>query len=293
MAPKRRMFWKVRATPSPVMMSGRARVTSRVPKMIRPPVGLYRPVSMLKNVVLPAPLGPISETIERSGIVIDTPPTATRPPNSLTTSSARMTAGRGDGACGSAVVLMERRPRRGAAAGGGTGVDELGVLGGDLGRQLEPAPALGEQALGPQHHDDHEQEAEDPERQLGEVEVQPERVRQCVQHVGDHVVVDVGEQQRAEHRSPDRPQPADDDHGQDEDRERELELVGVDRRVVGPQEDTGHAAERGADRVGGQLRAHERDAHRDGRHLVLAQGDPGPPEPRIADPEVDEQDDAA
>ena len=32
---------------------------------IRPVDGLYSPVSMLKNVVLPAPLGPMIDTIER------------------------------------------------------------------------------------------------------------------------------------------------------------------------------------------------------------------------------------
>src|SRR5215203_2448753 len=43
---------------------------------------------MLKKVVLPAPFGPISETIERSGIVKSTSLTAMSPPNSLRTSRA-------------------------------------------------------------------------------------------------------------------------------------------------------------------------------------------------------------
>ena len=43
---------------------------------------------MLKNVVLPAPLGPMIETIERSGIENETSLTATRPPKTLETPSA-------------------------------------------------------------------------------------------------------------------------------------------------------------------------------------------------------------
>ncbi len=38
--PKRRMFWKVRATPIRVMMSGRVPVTSFPRKEMRPTVGL-------------------------------------------------------------------------------------------------------------------------------------------------------------------------------------------------------------------------------------------------------------
>src|SRR5262245_19600250 len=43
---------------------------------------------MLKNVVSPAPFGPIRLMIEPSGIVKSTSLTATRPPNSLRTPSA-------------------------------------------------------------------------------------------------------------------------------------------------------------------------------------------------------------
>ena len=84
----RRMFWNVRATPSAVILSGRIPVMSLPPKEMRPPVGLYSPVSMLKKVVLPAPLGPMIETIERGGMEKSTSLTATRPPKALTTWSA-------------------------------------------------------------------------------------------------------------------------------------------------------------------------------------------------------------
>ena len=45
------------------------------------------PVIMLKNVVLPAPLGPISETIEPRGMSKSTLLTASRPPNRLVTAA--------------------------------------------------------------------------------------------------------------------------------------------------------------------------------------------------------------
>ncbi len=87
-APNSRMFWKVRATPRGVMTSGRARVMFLPSSLIRPEVGRIRPVSMLKKVVLPAPFGPITETIECAGMSNDTSLTAVRPPNRLMIRSA-------------------------------------------------------------------------------------------------------------------------------------------------------------------------------------------------------------
>ena len=81
------MFWNVRATPRAMILSGRRPVMSLSANTIRPVEGLYSPVSMLKNVVLPAPLGPMIETIERGGIEKSMPSTATRPPKIFEMSS--------------------------------------------------------------------------------------------------------------------------------------------------------------------------------------------------------------
>ena len=87
--------------------------------MMRPEVGLYRPVSMLNSVVLPAPLGPITDTIERSGISSETPPTAVGPPEAgapgahLTAASLDTTATSQtvkSGAAPSAAELPVERP---------------------------------------------------------------------------------------------------------------------------------------------------------------------------------------
>ena len=79
-----------------------------------PAVGSMMPSRMLKNVVLPAPFGPIRLTIEPSGMAKSTLLTATRPPN------RRVTCARDEDAAGSACwrrrsfrqVLLGRARRR-------------------------------------------------------------------------------------------------------------------------------------------------------------------------------------
>ena len=136
------------------------------------------------------------------------------------------------------------------------------------------APSFRQQALRSQDHHDHQQEAVDPEGDLRHVEVEAELARHVVQHVRDQPVVDERQHDRAEHDAPDRAEAAEDDHAEDQDREVELELVGVDGVQVRAEEGARHAAERGAGAVGQQLRLDGRDAHRDRGDLVLAQRDP-------------------
>src|SRR5215210_677822 len=97
---------------------------------------------MLKNVVLPAPFGPIRETIERSSIVKSTSLTATRPPNRLLTLVARR--------MGSGAGIVERLLDAGDGRGGGRlGAPQLGLT---LG--------AGEDALGAEQHHQHQGQAE-------------------------------------------------------------------------------------------------------------------------------------
>src|SRR2546428_13449708 len=105
--------------PADMIRSGRVPVMSLPSNQIRPAVGWYRPVSMLKNVVLPAPLGPMIETIDRRGIAKSTSDTATRPPKTFETDLATSrsldgggpAAGVGVGA--SATPSLMPAPRRG------------------------------------------------------------------------------------------------------------------------------------------------------------------------------------
>ena len=52
---------------------------------------------MLKKVVLPAPLGPMIETIERGATLIEMSLTATRPPNTFVTPTVARIAPSADG----------------------------------------------------------------------------------------------------------------------------------------------------------------------------------------------------
>jgi len=62
----RRMFWNVLPGRMTRWCAGQT-VTSRPASCTRPRVGLYKPVSTLKKVVLPAPFGPIRLTIRDQG----------------------------------------------------------------------------------------------------------------------------------------------------------------------------------------------------------------------------------
>src|SRR5215213_1956928 len=109
---------------------------------------------MLKNVVLPAPLGPMIETIDRSGTLNVTSLTAVRPPNCFVTCSASSTSGPPD--CrGSPLVVS---------------VDVISSLTAPARPARPPtrrgAPACaGAPGSGPPAHDhhDHQQEAVDRE----------------------------------------------------------------------------------------------------------------------------------
>ena len=107
---------------------------------------------MLKNVVLPAPLGPMIETIERRGTsrshVVDGDEAAEHLGDVLGAQRAAVAVG----APVLALIAAARSPRAARPPAPMPSVE------------LELAPSLGDQALRAQHHHDHEQEAEDPER---------------------------------------------------------------------------------------------------------------------------------
>jgi len=58
-----RTFWNVLAIPRAVTWLGSSPISDSPLKAMSPSVGSTMPEIMLKNVVLPAPLGPITETI--------------------------------------------------------------------------------------------------------------------------------------------------------------------------------------------------------------------------------------
>ena len=105
---------------------------------------------MLKNVVLPAPFGPIRLTMERSGMSKSTALTATRPPKTLVIPRAsRMLA--------DVLVLLSHGPfpQR---------VTDVAAF---AAAQLFGALAVGDYALGPQEHHEDKEEAEQEELYFG------------------------------------------------------------------------------------------------------------------------------
>src|SRR6266851_3953773 len=78
---KRLVFWNVRVTPSRAIRCGGRPVSGRPRNLTRPPLGGRKPVIRLKQVVFPAPLGPIKPAIVPSSTEKLTSLTAVRPPN--------------------------------------------------------------------------------------------------------------------------------------------------------------------------------------------------------------------
>src|SRR5215470_18187225 len=74
--------------PARACASGDARVRSLPSKIIRPPLGMVSPARQLKNVDLPAPLGPIRPIISPSFTVRSAPATARNSPKLFDTSLA-------------------------------------------------------------------------------------------------------------------------------------------------------------------------------------------------------------
>src|SRR6185437_10204787 len=134
---------------------------------------------MLKNVVLPAPFGPISETIAPRGTVKSTSLLATRPPNSL-------------------------RSCRVSRSASGTGrlrlVQRLVVY---ALVQLGRAPLRRDQHLRPEEHDDDDDHAVDPELVQRHVQVRVEVAVEPRADVRQSFAVEVREEAGAEDDAPD------------------------------------------------------------------------------------------
>src|SRR5919112_3012892 len=164
---------------------------------------------MLKNVVLPAPFGPIKLTMERSGMLKSTELTATRPPKTL---------------------VMPRASRMLAASMSlsGTGTFPRGLL--IVLVQLLGPLSVGDNPFRPQEHHHHQEDAEDEKVVLCDVcareSFAPDRVAYCVYplaDLGQEIEVEALQGHGAQDHAVDAPHPAQDDHGEDQDRDVERE----------------------------------------------------------------------
>src|SRR4051794_36163079 len=109
--------WKVRARPRRACCSRDAWVTSRPRKRMLPSVGWASPARQLKNVLLPAPLGPIRPMISPSATSRSAPSTALNEPNALTMACASRNTGRAPGRGTAGLARREGLPERRHAAG--------------------------------------------------------------------------------------------------------------------------------------------------------------------------------
>ena len=196
--------------------AGRA-IIRRPLNSTRPAVGSMIPSRTLKNVVLPAPLGPMRLTIDPSGIVKSTSFTATRPPNRRVTF-----VGDEDGRLPG---RLAHRPPSSVDFGKG----QLVLAGlGDLRVELALPPTVREEALRSQQHHRHEREAVEQELELDEVDVledrDAERVEELVERLEEHVV-DRVDHERSHGDAPEVAHAAEDDHREDRERDDERELV--------------------------------------------------------------------
>src|SRR6476646_9538117 len=148
---------------------------------------------MLKNVVFPAPFGPISETTAPRGIVKSTSSVATRPPNSLRrlSTTTRLPF----------PLLMPR-------------VVERRVVHALV--ELRPPSRTRDQSLRADQHYEHDDRSVDAELVERHLEVRAEGLVERVPDVREALLVQVGEERRAEHHAPDVAHPAEDDHREDE-----------------------------------------------------------------------------
>src|SRR3954447_1089697 len=117
MLPNSRMFWNVRAIPS-LVIANRLLPPMLLPwNSTSPDVGAYTPVIALKQVVLPAPFGPIRPRISPGRMSNDTSSSATTPPNRIVTLRRASSASAGaatvsvsvsvSGMCGSLLQLFK------------------------------------------------------------------------------------------------------------------------------------------------------------------------------------------
>ena len=224
---------------------------------------------MLKNVVLPAPFGPIRLTIAPSGIAKSTSETATRPPNSLRIAVA------------SSRFAIRTPPSRAVA----TRRASRRRTGTRRGPPARARACAGHSAAGPAADSSMTStmiDPVDPAGVLRHVDVRPEVEVHPGAGVREPLLVEVREERGPEHHPPHVAHPAEDDHAEDEHRDVEVEVLGERRALERREVRARESAEERAAGVRPGLRPHQRNAHRRGGDLVLADRDPGTSEPRVA-----------
>src|SRR6266496_417976 len=222
----RRMFWKVRPIPRAVTWCGFRPLICKPSNSSVPLVGGYRPVIILKNVVLPAPFGPIRPLIEPRSITKSTLLTATKPPKRLVIPVASRT--------GAMFSLRQLNILLNVESA------DIFALGGlFVGMQLGPTADAWHQTLGTHQHHDHQHHTEQHQPIIGGPKIgqrRAVRVRSdLLEQVGEPVQeedIRRYDQQAADDHARDIAQAAQDHHTQDQHQLIELEAGWRDRAEV-------------------------------------------------------------
>ena len=225
----------------------------------------------LKNVVLPAPFGPMRLTIEPSGMTKSTFETATSPPNCFVTARASRT------------LLIARRPRSGRAPARPRPRSSSAACSSAFTRALGKRPSgrtsiITTSAIPKMSWRD----------RLTSMNWRSWLLIACADAVDEprdpveEHAVDEAEQETTGDDPADVAEAAEDDHAEDEDRDREVELLRRDDLQVAGPDRPGEAGEARAEREGEQLRRHQVHAHRRRGDLILAHRGPRPADARCA-----------
>src|SRR5215208_6848948 len=224
---------------------------------------------MLKNVVFPAPFGPIRLTMERSGMLKSTELTATSPPKTL---------------------VIPRASRMLAVSASFSGTDPFPRGSGLLVVlvQLLGPLSVGYYPFRPQEHHQHQDDTEDEKVVLCEVCARehfvPNRTAYSVYplaDLGQKIEVEALQGYGAQDHAVDAPHAAQDDHREDQDRDVEREASREDVLYERPVVRSRKPSEYRPHGVGPELGRHRVDAHRGRGRLVLAHGDPGASQPGV------------
>ena len=240
----------------------------------RPLVGRYRPVRQLKNVVLPAPLGPISPMISPRWTVKFTESTAVRPPNRMVTFSAARIGRARVPLVDAARSWRSQSPpsscrSRTTSSSIRSASSSSSSWNSSCRRWLGTRPSGRNRIIRTSSRPKISSRYSLTKRSFSGMQLQQGRSDQHAEH-GAHA---------AQH-----------DRGQQERRLQEHVLVRGDRDVHVGLDRASHAGQEGAAGEGEELEAEDVDAHRLGGLLVLADGHPAATDPAVVEPDEDQDD---